>query len=89
MQPKVHASAARRDPDRMKICFLSNPRYLHTQRWARFFSERGHDVHIIGDPVVDGPRSVQMTTHSPSRPDRIRILVIDKPRRPRIIGPLS
>ena len=48
----------------MKICFLSDPRYLHTQRWARFFSERGHDVHIIGDPVVDGPRSPQIPTHS-------------------------
>jgi hypothetical protein len=35
----------------MKICFLSDPRYLHTQRWARFFAERGHEVHIIGDPI--------------------------------------
>ena len=48
----------------MKICFLSDPRYLHTQRWARFFGERGHDVHIIGDPVGEGPRSLQIPTHS-------------------------
>ena len=25
----------------MRICFLSDPRYLHTRRWARFFAERG------------------------------------------------
>jgi len=48
----------------MKICFLSDPRYLHTQRGARFFRECGHDVHIIGDWVVDGPRSMQIPTHS-------------------------
>jgi glycosyltransferase involved in cell wall biosynthesis len=48
----------------MKICFLSDPRYLHTQRWARFFVERGHEVHIIGDPIVDNPRSAQIPTHS-------------------------
>lgn len=33
----------------MRICFLSNPNYLHTQRWARFFLKRGHEVCIVGD----------------------------------------
>lgn len=48
----------------MKICFLSDPRYLHTQRWARFLTERGHEVHIIGDPVGDHPRSAEIPVHS-------------------------
>jgi glycosyltransferase involved in cell wall biosynthesis len=32
----------------MRICFLSDPAYLHIQRWARYFISQGHDVHIIG-----------------------------------------
>ena len=37
----------------MKICFLSDPGYLHTQRWAHFLAERGHEVHIIGGRARD------------------------------------
>jgi len=47
----------------MRICFLSDPNYLHTQRWARFFSGRGHDVHIVGDRVADKRRFPDLTTH--------------------------
>jgi L-malate glycosyltransferase len=35
----------------MKICFLSNPSYVHTQRWADYFTNRGHDVHIVWTPI--------------------------------------
>jgi glycosyltransferase involved in cell wall biosynthesis len=34
----------------MKICFLSDPTYLHIQRWARYFLEQGHEVSIVGEP---------------------------------------
>jgi L-malate glycosyltransferase len=47
----------------MKICFLSDPRYLHTHRWARFLTERGHEVHIIGNPGTDHLRSAEVTIH--------------------------
>ncbi len=47
----------------MKICFLSDPRYLHTQRWARFLAERGHEVHIIGGRVVDHRPSAEIPIH--------------------------
>ena len=33
----------------MKICILSDPIYVHTQRWASFFSGRGHQVSIVTD----------------------------------------
>jgi len=36
--------------EKMKICFLSDPNYVHTQRWARYFLKRGHEACIIGDP---------------------------------------
>src|SRR5215475_11079891 len=37
----------------MRICFLSDPRYLHTQRWARYFADRGHEVMIVGGPEAE------------------------------------
>lgn len=31
----------------MKICFLANSSSIHTQRFARYFADKGHEVHII------------------------------------------
>jgi glycosyltransferase involved in cell wall biosynthesis len=31
----------------MRICYLADGRYIHTLRWLRYFSERGHDVHLV------------------------------------------
>src|SRR5215510_1353497 len=31
----------------MRICFFADGRYIHTLRWMRFFTERGHDAHVI------------------------------------------
>ena len=31
----------------MKICFVSDAADIHTHRWAGYFANRGHDVHII------------------------------------------
>jgi L-malate glycosyltransferase len=39
----------------MKICFLASARSPHTQRWARHFSEQGHDVHLISFHPVSIP----------------------------------
>jgi glycosyltransferase involved in cell wall biosynthesis len=48
----------------MKICFLSEPYYLHTRRWARFFADRGHDVHIVaGGPDIDARPLRDVTIH--------------------------
>jgi len=30
----------------MKICYLSSPG-IHTNRWAKYFADNGHDVHLI------------------------------------------
>ncbi len=32
---------------RMKICYLAMALSIHVQRWAKYFSERGHEIHII------------------------------------------
>jgi len=32
----------------MRLCIIANPNSIHTQRWVRFFAQRGHEVHLIG-----------------------------------------
>ena len=31
----------------MKVCYLADARSVHTQRWIKYFAERGHEIHII------------------------------------------
>lgn len=33
----------------MRLCFIANPESIHTRRWLRYFAERGHEVHLIGE----------------------------------------
>jgi glycosyltransferase involved in cell wall biosynthesis len=37
----------------LRIAYLSIGRHIHTERWLRFFVERGHDVHLL--TVQPGP----------------------------------
>ena len=37
---------------KLTICFLGNASSIHTIKWARFFSEKGHNVHLIS---IDKP----------------------------------
>lgn len=31
----------------MILCFIADGRSIHTQRWAEYFAQRGHEVHLI------------------------------------------
>jgi glycosyltransferase involved in cell wall biosynthesis len=31
----------------MRICYVADGRYIHSHRWLRFFSSRGHAIHFI------------------------------------------
>ena len=31
----------------MKICFFSDAKSIHTRRWVQYFSEKGHEVHLL------------------------------------------
>lgn len=38
----------------MKICYLAHGQSIHTQRWVRYFSAQGHEVHLISfQPFAD------------------------------------
>jgi glycosyltransferase involved in cell wall biosynthesis len=32
---------------KMKICYLANAQSVHTQKWVKFFADKGHEVHLI------------------------------------------
>jgi len=32
---------------KMRLCYLADAESIHVQRWARYFADSGHDVHII------------------------------------------
>lgn len=31
----------------MRICYFADGRSVHTQRWMKFFAERGHEMHLL------------------------------------------
>ena len=31
----------------MKICYLANAQSVHTQKWVRFFADKGHEIYLI------------------------------------------
>ena len=39
----------------MKICFLAPANNYHTQKWCKWFTEHGHDVHVVSfiDAAID------------------------------------
>jgi glycosyltransferase involved in cell wall biosynthesis len=44
----------------LKICYLANASSIHTVRWARHFSRRGHDVTVLTftDSKIEGVKTV-------------------------------
>ena len=36
----------------MKICYLANAESIHTQKWVKYFAERGHEVHLISSSRI-------------------------------------
>ena len=41
----------------MRICYLADGRYIHAHRWLRYFSRRGHDMHLMSFAPM-GPEHV-------------------------------
>jgi glycosyltransferase involved in cell wall biosynthesis len=59
----------------MKICYLANAQSIHTQRWARHFGIRGHDVTVISfEPAeIEGAEVIVLRRVIPDR--RLNILL--------------
>lgn len=39
----------------MKICYIADAISIHTQRWAKYFADRGYEIHLVSSvPLGDG-----------------------------------
>jgi glycosyltransferase involved in cell wall biosynthesis len=56
----------------MRLAFLSIGRHIHTERWIRWFADRGHDCHLltVQPGPVDGVTVHDITTNGPTKPLR-------------------
>ena len=48
----------------MKICYLADASSIHTQRWVKYFAEKGHEVHLI--------------SYNPAHIENVKIYVLPK-----------
>lgn len=53
----------------MKICYLANAQSVHTQKWAKFFADKGHEVHLIS---FEKAHIENVTVHNFKRPFALR-----------------
>lgn len=56
----------------MRLCFIANPESIHTRRWVRYFAERGHEVHLIGEHATRYNPPPGVTFHDLTRQVDIR-----------------
>lgn len=56
----------------MRIAYLSIGRHLHTERWIRYFAQRGHDCHLltVQPGPIDGVTVHDITSRAPGKPLR-------------------
>ena len=56
----------------MRIAYLSIGRHLHTERWIRYFAERGHECHLltVQPGSIEGVRVHDITRPGPTKPVR-------------------
>jgi len=48
------------DRAKMKICYLADAGSIHTQRWIKYFADRGHEVHVISKRSCHGIEGVKL-----------------------------
>ena len=58
----------------MRICYIADAGSIHTQRWVKYFTDKGHDVHLISlRPFGDGNHDISLYVLRVFSP-RIRIV---------------
>jgi glycosyltransferase involved in cell wall biosynthesis len=58
----------------VRLCYIANPNSIHTHRWIRYFAERGHKVHLIGDQALQGPPPAGVTFYDLAARTNVRKL---------------
>jgi len=47
----------------MRICYIAVAKSIHTQRWARYFANKGHEVHLISLGRVESDHIENVKLH--------------------------
>ncbi len=58
----------------MRLCLISNPNSIHTQRWVHYFAGRGHDIHLIGEKPLAAAQPEGIAFHDLTRQTNARKL---------------
>jgi glycosyltransferase involved in cell wall biosynthesis len=48
----------------VRLAIVANPNSIHTRRWLRHFSERGHDVHLLSHFAAERELPPNVTVHA-------------------------
>jgi glycosyltransferase involved in cell wall biosynthesis len=73
----------------LRLAFLSIGRHIHTERWIQWFSERGHDCHLltVQPGPVEGVTVHDITSHLGPKPLRYALSLLKVRRTLRNIRP--
>lgn len=55
-----------KEPSKLRLCFIADPRSIHTVRWIRFFAERGHRVALVSADIPGD--DLRIDVHCPLSP---------------------
>ena len=44
----------------MRICYFADGRYIHAERWMKYFIDKGHEMHLISFAEVSGERAQEL-----------------------------
>jgi len=82
-KPQKHANLAEafenRCVQKMRILYLADCRSIHTQRYARFFKDRGHDVHIFDiSGYTNNLEDIKLHYPQPARKDGTQVTFEDQ-----------
>ncbi len=59
----------------MKICYIADAGHIHTQRWVKYFADRGHEVYLISPmPLANGDIGSAESFMLKSFPAQIKVI---------------
>jgi len=59
----------------MRICYVAEARFTHTEKWVTYFADKGHDIHLISPEPFEGDNIANVKLY-PLRRVRPRIRIM-------------
>jgi len=58
----------------MRICYLADAMSVHTRKWAGYFADRGHEVHLVSENMLEGDSLPNIEFHHLRKVQSVRII---------------